>query len=344
MIRVLIVDDSPTVRERLVEVVGGDPDFEVAGCAGDGALAIELCQRLRPDVVTMDIVLPGTSGLEATEQIMAFCPTPILIVSSADNRRDMFSTYDALAAGAVDVLEKPTGDEESWAADLLSALRVVARVRVITHPRLRLTSPERPRPGPRRPGGFRLVAIGASTGGPSAVRAILAALPKDFPLSVLVVLHVSEPFGLSLADWLNSHSRLPVRCARGGEVLDQVTGQVLLAPPGSHLVLQGGRLQLSQSPPRHSCRPSVDVLFESVASEARESAIACLLTGMGKDGAQGLLKVRERGGFTLAQDEATSVVFGMPGEAALLGAAAEVVPLEGVVPRLLQLLERASCP
>ncbi len=283
--------------------------------------------------------MPTLSGLAATEQIMAFCPTPILIVSSSTNRGELFRTYQALAAGAVDVLEKPLGDDSdsAWEARFLSTLKLVARIRVITHLRGRLGTPSRaptpvPFAGPPRP--FTLTAIGASTGGPAAIVEVLRALPADFALPVLLVLHIGAPFGTSFADWLDGQVGLQVRFALDGQPLDGPPGRVLMAPPEQHLILQGGRLRLHAGPERHSCRPSVDVLYDSIARATGASAAACLLTGMGRDGAAGLLAIRQAGGLTIAQDEATSVVYGMPREAALLGAAERVLPLGQIGPAL----------
>jgi two-component system, chemotaxis family, protein-glutamate methylesterase/glutaminase len=335
-LRVLVVEDSLTIRRRLCEVLGADGGIEVVGEAGDGKSGIELCQKLRPDVITLDMHLPVMSGLAATEYIMAHCPTPILIVSSSANRGDLFKTYDALAAGAVDVLEKPTGDEidDSWETKLLASVKLVARIRVITHPRARLrgashtplATPFEPSKA-RAPGPPRIVAIGASTGGPSALVEILCAIPRGVPAPILIVLHIGELFGTAFAEWLDEQTPHDVSNARDGQPLTGAVGRVLLAPPGRHLVVRGGTLFLTSDPERHSCRPSIDVLFESVAREYASAALGCLLTGMGRDGAAGLLEIRVRGGTTIAQDEQTSVVYGMPREAALLGAVERVLPL-----------------
>jgi two-component system chemotaxis response regulator CheB len=339
-IRVLVIEDSLTVRRRLVEVLSADPEFEVIGEGGDGRSAIELCERLRPDVVTLDMMLPVMTGLAATEYIMAHFPTPILVVSASFNRGEVFKTYDALAAGAVDVIEKPTGREEpgAWERNFLSALRIVARVRVITHPRARLAGLSRfpvapafepPTGNPaRRPG---LLAIGASTGGPTAIVEVLRHLAPAYPAPILIVLHLGAPFAAPFAEWLAAQSGLPVRYAVDGEPLASVSG-VRLAPPELHLVVQGGALRLSAAPERHSCRPSVDELFESLARECGSGTAACLLTGMGRDGASGLLALRRAGALTIAQDEASSVVYGMPREAAQLGAAEHVLPLNQIGP------------
>jgi two-component system chemotaxis response regulator CheB len=357
--RVLIIEDSLTVRRHLAEVLAADPELEVLAATGDGKSGIELCERLRPDVVTLDMVLPGMSGLEVTEYIMAYCPTPILIVSASINRGGLYRTYEALSAGAVDVPDKSKGKDpadSAWAARLVATVKLVARIKVITHPRLRLQSLGRARRGPRpttlealSPAGKsilphghggppEIIVIGTSTGGPRALLDILSPLPHSFPLPFLVVIHLGGPFGHGFAEWLATQTSVPVRFAENGEPFPRPgKALILLAPPNRHLVVRGGRLHLTSDPERHSCRPSVDALFESIADECREGVIACLLTGMGRDGAAGLLRIRQRGGHTIAQDEASSVVFGMPREAILLGAATRVLPLAEIGPALTEL-------
>jgi two-component system chemotaxis response regulator CheB len=341
-IRVLVVEDSMTIRKRIVEILSGDPDLDVVAEAEDGKTAIALCERHRPDVMTLDMMLPVMSGVAATEYIMAHFPTPILIVSASTNRGELFRTYDALAAGAVEVLEKASGKEPdgAWERELVATVKLVSRIKVITHLRGKLSAPAPPvEPAHRvQAAASTLVAIGGSTGAPAAVCEILRALPADFPLPVLLVVHIAEAFGGAFAEWLDGLSPLRVACARDGDVLPAVgSGRVLMAPPDAHLVLRAGRLRLTRSPERHSCRPSVDVLFESVAEEVGPRAIACLLTGMGKDGASGLLAVRRAGGLSIAQDEETSVVYGMPREAVALGAAERVLPLPEIGPTLARL-------
>jgi len=343
-IRVLVVEDSLTVRKRLVEVLNADPALEVVGEAEDGKTGIELCQRLRPDVVTLDMMLPVMTGLAATEYIMAYCPTPIIIVSASTNRGELFRTYEALAAGALDVLEKPTGEEsdDDWERKLVAAVKLVSRIKVITHPRARLglsrlapfSAPSNGKP--MTPPERRLIAIGASTGGPSAVCSILRALPTHFPLPILLVIHIGRPFATGLAEWLDGESNLRVSYAKDGELVPGPgEPRVIMAPPDVHLTVAQGKLRLVNDAERHSCKPSVDVLFESVARDYGNRSIACLLTGMGRDGAAGLLAIRRCGGMTIAQDEATSVVYGMPREAFLLGAAESVLPLDQVAPALM---------
>ena len=337
-----------TVRKRYIEVLAADPGIEVVGEAEDGKQAIELCLQTRPDVITMDMMLPMMSGLSATEYIMAYCPTPILVVSASINRGELFKIYEALAAGAVDVLEKPTGDEApgAWEHRFVAMVKLVAKIRVITHPRARLpamatrkplagvaAAPETAKP-PRR---CAVVAIGASTGGPGAILEILRSLPASFRLPILLVLHINEPFGTAFADWLDAQTSRRVAYGRDGMTVLSAVGRVVLAPAGMHMVVGNGCLHLNRDAERHSCRPSVDVLFESIATEYGAAAAACLLTGMGRDGALGLLKIRQSGGMTIAQDEATSIVYGMPREAALIGAATHVLRLGDIGPRIAEL-------
>jgi two-component system chemotaxis response regulator CheB len=346
-LRVLVVEDSLTVRKRLCEVLATDEEMEIIGEAEDGKQAIHLCQERRPDVITMDMMLPVMSGLSATEYIMAHCPTPILVVSSSFNRGELFKTYEALAAGAVEVLEKPRGDEPegAWEQRFLSVLKLVARIRVITHLRGRLggsrpsNAPVRPEAAqtvrcmPARPS-YQVIAIGASTGGPRALVEVLRLLPRELSLPVLVVLHISEPFGASFAEWLDGQTERRASYAKDGESIASAVGRIIMAPPQRHLLVRAGRLHLTADPERHSCRPSVDVLFESLAREYGAATVACLLTGMGRDGAAGLLEIRAAGGLTIAQDEASCVVYGMPREAVELGAATHVLPLAEIAPTL----------
>ena len=340
-IRVLVVDDSLTVRKRIVEALASDPGLKVVGEGEDGKQAIELCERLRPDVVTLDMMMPVMTGVAAAEYIMAYCPTPILIVSASTNRGELFRTYDALAAGAIDVLDKPGAmeSEEGWEERLRRTVKLVSRIKVITHPRARLAAGRREASVAARErsgnGAASIIGIGGSTGSPGVIVDILRRLPRDLASPVLLVIHINEPFGAAFAEWLDAQTPLRVRYARDGERPWGLSdARVLMAPPNRHLVLDHGVLRLSSAPERHSCRPSVDVLFESLALEAGHDAVACLLTGMGRDGAAGLLAIRRAGGVTIAQDEATSVVFGMPREAILLGAAEQVLPIQDIGPAL----------
>jgi two-component system chemotaxis response regulator CheB len=346
-IRVLVVEDSLTIRKRMLEVFMADPDIEIVGEADNGKHGIELCQQLRPDVVTLDMMLPVMNGLAATEFIMAYCPTPILIVSASTNRGDLFKTYEALAAGALEALDKPMGNEldSVWEKKLVATVKLISRIKVITHPRARMgrlgQTPVATTQGTQQPQALqnsvrlRAVAIGVSTGGPAALIEILRGLPQGFTPPILLVIHVGKLFTPAFAEWLDGQSSVRVGYAVDGEPLPPCgEGRVLMAPPDSHLVLSQGKLRLTQDPERNSCRPSIDVLFESFAQELGAEGAGCLLTGMGRDGAAGLLAIRQAGGRTIAQDEATSVVFGMPREAILLGAVEQVLALDQIAPRL----------
>jgi two-component system chemotaxis response regulator CheB len=355
-IHVVVTDDSLTVRKHLVEALSADRDFVVVGEASNGQEAVELCERLHPHVITMDMAMPVMDGLAATESIMAHCPTPILIVSASVNRGEVLRTFDAMAAGAVDVLDKPSaGEVRTWDREFLDKLRLVSRIKPITHPRALLKSRGSPppvlerqfpeAPGPNResnsadPGtespayrsrqpATEVIAIGASTGGPAALAHILSQIPINFPLPILLVIHLVKEFAPGFVQWLDGESKLRVRYALDGEPLPRPgEGEVIMAPPGQHLLVTSEFLQLTTGPERNSCRPSVDILFESVARVYGSHAAACLLTGMGVDGATGLLAVRRNGGLTIAQDQSSSVVFGMPREAIERGAAEMVLPL-----------------
>jgi two-component system chemotaxis response regulator CheB len=325
-----------TVRKRLCEILSTDPDIILVGEAENGKDAIELCMAVRPDVISLDMMMPVMSGLAAAEYIMAYCPTPILVVSSSFNRGEVFKTYEALAAGAVELMEKPAADdmEGDWERRYLSMLRLVSRVKVVTHLRAKMgiTHEVAKTPASIQPlsisSSIKLVAIGASTGGPAALVNVLRGLPEDFSLPVLIVIHIGEPFGKSFADWLDTQTPHTVRIACEGQLLNKPG--VFVAPANRHMLVRNHRISLSDGPERHSCRPSVDVLFESVAMEYGANAVGCLLTGMGQDGAHGLLALYQAGGITIAQDEASCVVYGMPREAALMGAAGRVLPLSEI--------------
>jgi len=327
-LRILIVEDSLAVRRHLVSVFSADPSCAVVGEASDGERGFELCQSLRPDVVAMHLPLPGLNGVEATRRIMASCPTPIVVFAGAETRAPGLRLVDALSAGAIDAVERPTRHTTgAWAEELLSRVKLAARVKTASQP----VEPSRPRPAATKELSPRAVVIGASTGGPSAVREILKGLPADFPLPLVLVMHLSDAFEFPMVEWLSKNSRVPVRHAVHGEPLPPV-GQpgLVMARADRHLVLRGGRLWLTDEPLRNSCRPAVDLLFESAARELGPQAIGCLLTGMGKDGAEGLQALKEQGAMTLAQDEDSSVVFGMPREAIRLGAARHVLSLRDI--------------
>ena len=334
-LRVLIADDSMTARARFSRALAADPSFEIVAEVDNGQDAVERCVQLGPDVVMLDITMPRLDGVDATAEIMRSRPTPILLVSSADSHGEIHGALDALTAGAVDVIEKPRAGDASWDQRLRAALRLVAGVRVVT--RSRGGRRERAVGGPRlRGSAARLVAIGGSTGAPGALAELLRALPPWFDLPLLVVVHANPCFGSMLVEWLDRQSRVRVRTAIDGTPLPPRGGPpvAFIAPPEHHLLVRGGVLRWSGAPEHHGCRPSVDVLFASVAVEYGSRAVGCLLTGMGRDGAEGLLAMRRAGAATIVQDEASSVVFGMPHEALRLGAASHAAPPRAIGERL----------
>lgn len=350
-IRVLVAEDSSTARRLLVEVLRGDPAFEVVGEASNGAEAIERAVALAPDLITMDVHMPLVDGLDATKAIMREAPTPILIVSAAATPGDVELSLSATQAGALMVVEKP-GDPrseqfEQQRAQLLAMARAMAEVKVVRRWGAGgdggARAPRRARATPRSAGVRRggagtvdLVAIGTSTGGPAALHRIFIDLPRDFPAPILVVQHIARGFVSGLASWLGANCSLSVTVAADGEPL--VPGTVYLAPDGRHLgVTADRRVRLSDAAPIGGFRPSVDHLFESCARVLGGSVVAVVLTGMGRDGADGLRAVRAAGGRVLAQDEASSVVFGMAQEAVQAGVVHELLSLEALPHRLVEL-------
>jgi two-component system chemotaxis response regulator CheB len=346
-VRVLIVDDSATVRAVLRRLFSRAEGIEIAGEATDGANAVEATLRLRPDVVLMDIEMPGTDGYAATEQIMALHPTPILVLSSRAARDRVRTAFEAIRRGALEVIPKPadTAEWEALAFTLPVTVRAVAAARLpgggapraresgggpsATHGAAAATGPGGPRTAAAWPGpvaSIRYIAVGASTGGPTAVRDLLAALPEEIPASVLVVQHIAAGFEASLAEWLASDLHRAVRLARDGEC--PRGGEIRIAPAGAHLLLGGdGALHLDAvSPPRRGHRPSADDLFRACAVAFPTRTAGVLLSGMGSDGAEGLADLRRAGGVTVVQDEASSVVFGMPRAALECGAADTAMP------------------
>jgi len=330
-VQVLVADDSPLFREMLVGVIGAEPGYRVVGVAGNGDEAARLAQALRPDVVTMDLQMPDADGFSGIARIMAETPTPILVLTSVPAQA---VTFRALSLGALDILEKPdpSADLGEYGHLLRSRLRLLAGVKVIRHPRgLRRAAPAEAGPGVRSD----LVAVGASLGGPRALSALLRALPAGFPAPVVVVQHIADGFTEGLASWLDQESELSVRVARDGEHLEP--GAVLLAPTGRHMLVGRGRVRLSDEPPVGGFRPSVTPLFRSAAEAFGPRACGVLLTGMGRDGADGLQTLRHAGGHAIVQDEATSAVFGMPRAAIEVGAVDRVLPLDDIPRALLEL-------
>lgn len=337
MLRVVVADDCSTARALLVGILRSDPEVQVVGEARDGVEAVALTQKLRPDVVTMDVLMPRMDGFAATKEIMITAPTPIVIITAGTAGRDVEVALHALRTGALCVLPKPPGlmspAFEEVAQKLLASVKSMAQVKVVRHWR----PARQPEPESRRAlrASLRgsLVAIATSTGGPAALQHLLGQLSGDFPAPILVVQHITPGFMPGLAAWLNTGCNLRVKLAEHGEPLAPRT--VYLAPDDQHLGVSGlGTAVLSGTPPIGGFRPSGTFLFESVAKAFGPSAIALILTGMGEDGVPGLRAVRQGGGRILAQDQKSSVVFGMPGAAVAAGLADVVLSLDGIASRL----------
>ena len=337
-IRVLVVEDSPTVRDLLVHVLDDDPSIRVIGTAADGAQAVAAVQRTRPDVITMDVHMPHMDGLEATRRIMETVPTPIVIVSGSLSRKEVALTFSALQAGALAVIGKPSGLNGADGGDsidkLVQTVKLMAEVKVVRrwHRSAQVPIAPAPVPMPRRTAPVRIVVIGASTGGPQALHAILDALPRNFLVPIVIVQHIAVGFTEGLAEWLAQSCRRPVQLARHGEPL--LGGQVYIAPEGTHTtVTPDARIALTHEAPENGHRPSVSCLFRS-AAVLGAGAIGVLLTGMGKDGARELRLMLDHGAMTIVQDPDSAVVSGMPGEAIALGAATQVLATERIAAAL----------
>ncbi|MDE2136562.1 MAG: chemotaxis response regulator protein-glutamate methylesterase [Gammaproteobacteria bacterium] len=355
-IRVLIVDDSALVRRILSEVLSADPALEVVGTASDAYMARDRIKQLNPDVLTLDVEMPKMDGVTFLRNLMRLRPMPVVMVSSL-TEHGAEVTLDALAVGAVDYLPKPKIDIAATLTDYADELRAkirsaaTARVRPYTGPATPTGNGVTPRLGvdavlaratPRRQ--FRttdrIIAIGASTGGTEAIKEVLVQLPADTP-GIVITQHIPKAFSTPFARRMDACCQMTVYEAADGQVI--LPGHVYIAPGDRHLLVvrDGARYvcRLDDGPPVNRHKPSVDVLFRSVAQQAGRNAVGVILTGMGKDGAVGLKEMREAGSPTIAQDEATSVVWGMPGEAVAIGAAAETLPLGQVAGRLSALAE-----
>jgi two-component system, chemotaxis family, protein-glutamate methylesterase/glutaminase len=332
-IRVVIADDSLVAREMLSTILSSDPDIDVVGLANNGAEAVDLVERLRPDLVTMDIHMPRMNGLEATEKIMAFSPTPILVVSSSVHGEGIGLAFDALTLGALEVIKKPEprdwADLERIGSEVLRKVKFLSRVKVITHIRGRHTRREELAPGaPAMPSGRSLVAIGSSTGGPSALLTVFEQLPANFPVPILVAQHIADGFVPGLVSWLDASCNIKITGAEEG--ITPEPGTVYISPTGVNIALDGKQIALKKPTAGQLYIPSADTLFESVARAYGKRAVGVILTGMGADGASGLKQLHGRGAATIAQDEETCTVFGMPRAAIEMGAADQVLPIQAI--------------
>lgn len=340
-IKVFLVDDSPVVLAVLQRILKTSPELEVIGTAADGSEALVKIPQLKPHVVCTDLKMGTMGGLELTQKLMAEFPVPILVVSSAVQSSDRDNIFQLLQAGAVDVCPKPPSGlaEDYPERSLLNKIKIVAGVKVFKKrqkrespaPAIATSAPQiRVEPGTTP---FKLLAIGASTGGPPALEAVLKPLPAQFPLPIVCVQHISQGFLDGLISWLDKQCSLRVKVAQRGET--PTPGCVYFAPDGYHLEIdRRGHFIYSDAPALGNHRPSVTATFQSVARYYGKAAIAVLLTGMGRDGADGMSAIAQAGGETIAQNEDTCVVFGMPKEAIALGAARHVLALEEISPFL----------
>ncbi len=363
-IRVVIIDDSSVARHMLSSMISRDPALQVVGQARDGQEGIRIVQALRPDVVTMDVSMPGLDGIATTEHLMAYCPTPILVLTGSLSSHEVDIIFRMLDAGALEVIEKPSGVDlhqfERATRDLIRRIKILARVRVVTHlrgrrrigetpapvsvpikaePRVAPVVVLQPKPVPSHLSfsrkQFPVIMIGASTGGPRVVHRILSELPSDLYAAIVVVQHIAEGFGPGMAEWLQNASRLPVRLATEDQRV--IPGQVLVAPDQRDLLItQQECVHLTQAPLLLQ-RPSIDIAMQAAAEVFAARTIGVLLTGMGRDGAFGMLTIRKRGGHTIAQDEQSCTIFGMPKAAIQIDAVSEVLSPSQITDRLIEL-------
>ncbi|MHB8854439.1 MAG: chemotaxis-specific protein-glutamate methyltransferase CheB [Ignavibacteriaceae bacterium] len=344
MIRLLIVEDSQVVQELLNYIFSSDPEIKIVGAAKDGIEALEKAGQLKPDIITMDINMPNMNGIETTKKIMSTNPIPIVIISASYHTKDVEHTFNAMDAGALAVLSKPTGindpDFENVAKELISVVKAMAEVKLVRRWTKSDNSSnvnglkiiERKQNIPK----IKAIAIGASTGGPIVLQKILSGLPKNMPVPILIVQHMSEGFIQGFIEWLNHTSSIHVQLGQQGEF--PLPGYAYVAPDGLHMGIdKNGRIDLVNDKPMNGLRPTVSYLFRSVANVLGENVIGVLLTGMGADGAEELKLMKEKGAITIVQDKESSVVFGMPGEAVKIGAETYILSPENITSLLTQL-------
>ena len=344
-VRVMVVEDSLVVRQLLVHIIASDPRLVVAAAVSSAEEALREIGRVQPDVVSMDIRLPGMDGLDATRQIMSEHPTPIVVIADSIEDSSLKISMNALRAGALTVVEKPVGlssaNYAGIASTICTQLYIMSQVPVV---RQRSFAPWRDKvtnTAPKRNPEWSatlpsIMGIAASTGGPPALAKVLGALPEDFPLPILLVQHMGAPFMEGFASWLNGLMPLKVRLAQDHEI--PTAGNVYVAPGDRHLLLSpAGTLKVSAEPPVGNQRPSATMLFQSMARSVGRRGLGVILTGMGEDGALGLVEMRQAGGYGLAEDESTAVVYGMPAAATRMGGVNVSLPLDLIAPRILRL-------
>lgn len=347
---ILVVDDSPVSRDLLTYIIESDPSLRVMATAENGEEAVQLVKRQKPDVIMMDIVMPKMNGFEATRHIMEIQPIPIIIVSGIYNSQEVDQCYQAISAGALAILEKPTGIQDpryaQMAYSIIQAIKSLAEVKIKPSSHLVVQSPAKtvspPLSKPPTPadGGTSLdvIGIGASVGGPQALHTILSKLPASFPAPFLVVQQISSGFTKGLVDWLATSCSLKVKLAQNKEIA--TPGTVYVAPDNFHMEIgKGNLIQLVDTPPENGLRPSIDHLFQAMAKNLGPKSIGILLSGRGLDGVEGLLAMKKQGGKTIVQDEESSVMFDKPQKAIRAGAANHITPLSQIASKLESLIK-----
>jgi two-component system, chemotaxis family, protein-glutamate methylesterase/glutaminase len=352
-IRVLIVEDSPTMRELITHIISQDDRLEVAAAVESGEDAFRILEHVKPDVISLDIRLPGMNGFEFTRKIMSESPLPIVVVSASVEAEDLSISMNALRAGALTVVEKPMGLSDpayaAFARHLCTQLTIMSEVNVIRQRLSRFindgdnfkpTSSRLLHPDRSPADAYQALGIGVSTGGPVALARIMGNLPRNFPLPIFLVQHITPAFLPGFATWLGTVCPFNVTVLSKKE--SPTAGNVYLSPSDTHLVLDHGCIAFSNAEPVCYQRPSVNILFQSMAHYYSRRAIGLLLTGMGEDGAEGLKTIKDTGGYTIAEDESTAVVYGMPGAAVKMGAVCRSLPLGQIADELIQLAKQGG--
>jgi two-component system chemotaxis response regulator CheB len=347
-IRVFLVEDSQIALVILKRILESSPEIEVVGEAVNGLEALSLIPQVQPDVICTDLHMPKMDGLKFISEIMVLYPRPILVISISVQKEDTHHLFQLLDAGAVDILPKPiaglTAESQLLKQELINKIKILSGVKVLTKKRKLFSLPHSLETdknfafSSHRKSRLKVVAIGASTGGPQALQQLFTQLPANFPVPIICVQHICLGFLQGLIDWLASSCQLPIQIAQLGDI--PKPGRIYFPPEKQHLELnEQGRFVYSNAPPVSGHCPSITLTFKSLTRFYGKGTVGVLLTGMGKDGAEGMQAIAQAGGFTIAQDEATSIVFGMPKEAISLRAVKQILPIQAIAPTLIDLLQ-----